>query len=87
VDETMIKVGSLEYVRLWVIIEHKDKEILSITTYLKRERSICLCLVKFLSKVVEKYASHLVSQQTMELGIHRKSMSIFKTTISFAFHL
>jgi hypothetical protein len=38
VDETMIKGGSWEYVRLWVIIEHKDKEILSITTYLKTEK-------------------------------------------------
>jgi len=32
IDETLIKVGSSEYVWLWLIIEPKDKEILSITT-------------------------------------------------------
>jgi putative transposase len=57
IDETMIKVGS-EYVWLWVIIEPKDKEILSITT--SKDRNM-LVAEKFLSKVVEKYGSHPVS--------------------------
>ena len=34
-DETLIKVGSLEYIWLWVIIEPKDKEILSIYNHIK----------------------------------------------------
>jgi putative transposase len=45
----MIQVGSSEYVWLWVIIEPKDKEILSIT--ISKERSMLLA-EKFLSKVV-----------------------------------
>ena len=57
IDETLIKVGS-EYVWLWVIIEPKDKEILSITT--SKDRNM-LVAEKFLSKVVEKYGSHPVS--------------------------
>jgi putative transposase len=38
IDETMIKVGSSENIWLWVIIEPKDKEILSIT--ISKERSM-----------------------------------------------
>lgn len=53
----MIKVGS-EYFWLWVIIESKDKEILSIT--ISKERSMVVA-EKFLSKVVEEYGSHPVS--------------------------
>jgi putative transposase len=45
----MIKVSSSEYVWLWVIIEPKDKEILSITT--SKDRNM-LVTEKFLSKVV-----------------------------------
>jgi putative transposase len=36
----MIQVGSSEYVWLWVIIEPKDKEILSIT--ISKERNMLL---------------------------------------------
>src|SRR4051794_38007508 len=54
----MIQVGSSEYVWLWVIIEPKDKEILSITISKDRNK---LLAEKFLSKVVEKYVSHPVS--------------------------
>ncbi|MGN6560258.1 MAG: DDE-type integrase/transposase/recombinase [Candidatus Nitrosocosmicus sp.] len=57
IDETLIKVGS-EYFWLWIIIEPKDNEILSIT--ISKERSM-LVAEKFLSKVVEKYGSHAVS--------------------------
>ena len=38
VDETQIKVGSSEYIWLWVAIEPKDKEILSIT--ISKERNM-----------------------------------------------
>jgi putative transposase len=54
IDETLIKVGS-KYFWLWIIIEPKDKEILSIT--ISKERSM-LVAERFLSKVVEKYGSH-----------------------------
>jgi putative transposase len=54
IDETMIKVGS-EYFWLWVIIEPKDKAILSIT--ISKDRSM-LVAERFLSKVVKKYGSH-----------------------------
>jgi len=68
IDETMIKVGSAEYVWLWVIIEPKDNEILSITT--SKDRNM-LVAEKFLSKVVEKYGSHPVSTDMVELYIHK----------------
>ena len=54
----MIQVDSSEYVWLWVIIEPKDKELLSIT--ISKDRNM-LVAEKFLSKVVEKYGSHPVS--------------------------
>jgi putative transposase len=52
IDETLIKVGS-EFIWLWVIIEPKDKEILSIT--ISKERNLCFVVAeRLLSKVVEK---------------------------------
>jgi putative transposase len=57
IDEPLIKVGS-ENVRSEVIIEPKDKEILSITT--SKERNMFVA-EKLLSKVVEKYGPHPVS--------------------------
>lgn len=67
----MIKVDSSEYVWLWVIIEPKYKEILSIT--ISKESSILLVTEKILSNVVEKYDCHFVSHQTEEArGIHCK---------------
>jgi len=38
IDETLIKVGSSEYIWLWVIIEPKDKEILAID--ISKERNM-----------------------------------------------
>jgi len=38
IDETLIKVGSSEYIWLWVIIEPKDKEILA--TNISKERNM-----------------------------------------------
>ena len=70
IDETMIQVGSSKYVWLWVIIEPKDKEILSIIP--SKDRNMLLA-EKFLSKVVEKYGSHPVSTDMVkELGIRLK---------------
>ena len=56
VDETLIKVGS-GYIRLWVSIEPKTKQILALS-YLKRE--ICL-LQRFISGLVQIHGKHPVS--------------------------
>jgi hypothetical protein len=49
----LIKVGSSESIWLGVIIEPKDKEILSIT--ISKERNLCFVVAeRLLSKVVEK---------------------------------
>jgi putative transposase len=57
IDETQLKVGA-ELIWLWVAIEPKDKEILSIS--ISKERNMFVA-ERFLSKVVEKYGSHPVS--------------------------
>ena len=70
IDETLIKVGS-EYFWLWVIIEPKDKEILSIT--ISKETSM-LVAEKLLLKVVEKYGQHPVSTSDKYLVSTTSSM-------------
>ena len=67
VDETMIKIGS-EYVWLWVIIEPKDKEILSITIskgrnmlVAEREMSIKGCRKVWFSSGLNRWRGNLVS--------------------------
>ena len=47
-----------EYIWLWVAIEPKDKEILSIT--ISKERNMFVA-ERFLSKVIEEYGKHPVS--------------------------
>ena len=49
IDETLIKVGSYGYVWLWVIIEPKDKEILSITIH--KERSMFVASRRFYQRL------------------------------------
>jgi len=58
VDETQIKVGS-ELIWLWVAIEPKDKEILSIT--ISKERNMFVVAERFLSYIVKEYGQHSVS--------------------------
>jgi putative transposase len=57
IDETLIKVGS-ELIWLWVAIESKDKEILSIT--ISKERNMFVT-ERFLSHIVKEYGQHPVS--------------------------
>ena len=57
IDETLIKVGSLEYIWLWVIIEPKDKEILAID--ISKERNMFVA-ERFLSHIVKEYGQHSV---------------------------
>jgi putative transposase len=54
VDETLIKIGS-EFIWLWVAIEPKDKEILSIN--ISRERNMLLA-ERFLSNLLEEHGQH-----------------------------
>ena len=57
VDETLIKIGS-EFIWLWVAIEPKDREILSIS--ISRERNMLLA-ERFLSSLLEEHGQHPVS--------------------------
>jgi putative transposase len=57
VDETLIKVGS-EYIWLWVAIDAKSKEILSLT--ISKERNMFVA-ERFLSDIVRDYGKHHVS--------------------------
>ena len=57
VDETQIKVGS-ELIWLWVAIESKDKEIVSIT--ISKERNMFVA-ERFLSNLLKEYGKHSVS--------------------------
>ena len=57
VDVTQIKVGS-ELIWLWVAIEPKDKEILSIT--ISKERNMFVA-ERFLSHIVKEYGQHSIS--------------------------
>ena len=69
IDETMIKVGSSEYVWLWFIIEPKDKEILSITT--SKDRNMLVASRSSYQRL-QKNTVLVQFQQTGELGIHHK---------------
>ena len=57
IDETQIKVGA-EYIWLWIAIEPKDKEILSIT--ISKERNMFVA-ERFLSNLLKEYGKHPVS--------------------------
>ncbi len=57
IDETAIKDGS-ELIWLWVVIEPKDKEILSVN--ISKERNMFVA-ERFLSHVLDKYGKHQVS--------------------------
>ena len=56
IDETQIKVGS-ELIWLWVVIEPKDREILSVN--IKRTKHVCYRT--FSGRHVHEYGEHLVS--------------------------
>ncbi|MDR4492571.1 MAG: DDE-type integrase/transposase/recombinase [Candidatus Nitrosocosmicus sp.] len=57
VDETLLKVGS-EYTWLWVAIDAKSKEILSLS--ISKERNMFVAQ-RFLSNIVRDYGKHVSS--------------------------
>jgi putative transposase len=57
IDETQIKVGS-ELIWLWVVIEPKDREILSVK--ISKQRNMFVA-ERFLADIVHKYGEHPVS--------------------------
>ncbi len=60
IDETAIKAGSSDLVWLWVVIEPKDKEIL--TTDISKKRNMFITK-RVLSEVINKYGPHSVSSR------------------------
>ena len=56
-DETLVKIGS-GFIWLWVAIEPKDREILSMR--ISRERNMLLA-ERFLSNLLEEHGQHPVS--------------------------
>ncbi len=56
VDETVIKVGSSDFIWLWVTIEPKNREILTLT--ISKERNMFVA-ERFLSGLVSIYGKHL----------------------------
>ena len=92
VDETVIKIGS-ELIWLWVAIEPKDKEILSIN--ISKERHMFVA-ERFLSNLLEEYGKHPISTdggtwypqacKFLEVGHHIHSSfekSIIERTIQY----
>ncbi len=58
IDETAIKAGS-ELIWLWVVIEPKDREILSFN--ISKERNMFVASERFLSHIIKEYGEHPVS--------------------------
>ena len=65
IDETQLKVGS-EYIWLWVAIEPKDKEILSIS--ISKERNMFVA-ERFLSNLIKDYDNIQFPLMVVEHGI------------------
>jgi len=82
VDETMVKIGS-ELVWLWVIIETKNKKVLSMT--ISKEKNM-LVAKRFLSKVIEEHCKHSVSTEMVkERGVFISNISLLESKPSFTF--
>ena len=73
IDETLLKVGSSEYVWLWVAIEPWHKIILGFN--ISKERRIMLIAERFLSHIVKEYGQYPVSTNDEEPGIHHRLVS------------
>jgi len=78
----MVKIGS-ELVWLWVIIETKNKKVLSMT--ISKEKNM-LVAKRFLSKVIEEHCKHSVSTEMVkERGVFTSSISLLESKPSFTF--
>ena len=82
VDETMVKIGS-ELVWLWVIIETKNKKVLSMT--ISKEKNM-LVAKRFLSIVIGEHCKHSVSTEMVkEHGVFTSIISLLESKDSFTF--
>src|SRR3954453_4240113 len=72
IDETLIKVGS-EYIWLWVAVEPKNREILALSPYLRKEIYMFLLhRTLFINRYQRLWKTSSVSTEMEALGIHRK---------------
>jgi transposase-like protein len=67
IDEIIVKTG-FELIRLWVVIEPIDKEILSFDISKERNMFVVEC---FLSNVIKEYGKYPISTDRVVLGIHK----------------
>jgi transposase-like protein len=67
IDEIIVKTG-FELIRLWVVIEPIDKEILSFD--ISKERNMFV-VERFLCNVIKEYGKYLISTDRVVLGIHK----------------
>ena len=82
VDETMVKIGS-ELVWLWVIIETKNKKVLSMT--ISKEKNM-LVAKRFLSIVIGEHCKHSVSTEMVkEHEVFTSIISLLESKDSFTF--
>jgi len=68
IDETLIRIGSPEYVWLWVAIEPKNKQILQIDISFERTM---LVAERFIASLINTYGKYHVSTEMEALGIHK----------------
>ncbi len=81
IDETVIKAGS-KFIWLWIVIEPVHKEILSF--YISKKRNISVAK-RFLSTVINKYGTHVVSTDGGTLVSPGMPISKTKTSPSLFF--
>jgi len=81
VDETMVKIGS-ELVWLWVVIETKNKKVLSMT--ISKEKNM-LVAKRFLSKVIGEHCKHSSTEMVKEHGVFTSIISLLESKASFTF--
>jgi len=80
VDETQIKVGS-ELIWLWIAIESKDKEILSIS--ISKERNMFVA-ERFPANLLKEYGKHCFNRWW---NLVSSSMSVSETKSSSTFSI
>ncbi len=59
VDETQIKVGSSEFIWLWIAIEPENRQIFALI--ISKERNMFVAIERFMSCLVKNYGKHHVS--------------------------
>ncbi len=59
VNETLINVGSSEFIWLWIAIEPENRQIFALT--ISKERNMFVAIERFMSDLVKNYGKHHVS--------------------------